>query len=234
MSPILEVKNLTIEFGDEKIIDNLSFSLEPKDVLVILGPNGAGKTVLLKALLGLLPHKGETVWKDNVKIGYVPQKIFQTRDLPLTVEDFFKFKKTINQSGKSEKDKIIEALNLVGIKQGDALKEQLATLSSGQLQRVLIAWAIIESPEVLLFDEPTAGIDLEGEETIYNLLKNLWKKRGMTAILVSHDLSVVYRHATKVLCLNKRKICYGPPKEILNPKILKSVYGEEISFHQHA
>ncbi len=223
---ILEVKNLTVELGGEKIIDNLSFSLKPKEILVILGPNGAGKTVLLKTLLNLLPYKGEIIWQAGTKIGYVPQKLLQTKDLPLTVEDFFGFKKI-------KKEKNLEILDSVGIKKESALKKKMAELSAGQLQRVLIAWAIAEEPSVLLFDEPTTGIDIGGEETIYNLLHELWQKKGMTVLLVSHELNIVYKYATNVLCLNKKKLFYGSPKEILTPENLRQIYGSEITFHQH-
>ncbi len=224
---ILEVKNLTVELRGEKIIDNLSFSLKPKEILVVLGPNGAGKTVLLKTLLNLLPYKGEIIWQKGVKIGYVPQKILQTKDLPLTVEDFFCFKKV-------KKEKILEVLYSVGIKEESALRKKMAELSFGQLQRVLIAWAIVEEPSVLLFDEPTAGIDIGGEETIYNLLENLRQKKEMTILLVSHELNIVYKYATNILCLNKKKLFYGSPREILTPENLQQVYGSEIKFHQHS
>lgn len=223
---IFEVKNLTVELSGEKIIDNLSFSLKPKEILVILGPNGAGKTVLLKTLLRLLPYKGEIIWQEGVKIGYVPQKLLQAKDLPLTVEDFFYFKKI-------KKEKILEVLRSVGIVQEAALKKKIAELSLGQLQRVLIAWAIAEEPNVLLFDEPTAGIDIGGEETIYNLLHKLWQKKGMAIVLVSHELNIVYKYATNILCLNKKKLFYGSPQEILTPENLRQVYGSEIKFHRH-
>lgn len=223
---ILEVKNLTVELRGEKIIDNLSFSLKPKEILVVLGPNGAGKTVLLKTLLNLLPYKGEIVWQEGVKIGYVPQKLLQTKDLPLTVEDFFRFKKI-------KKEKIAEVLRSVGIAEGAALKKKMAELSSGHLQRVLIAWAISEEPNVLFFDEPTAGIDIGGEETIYNLLYELLQKKEMAIALVSHELNIVYKYATNILCLNKKKLFYGSPKEILTPENLQRIYGSEITFHRH-
>lgn len=226
MAPILEVKNLTIAFNDEKIIDNLSFDVAAKEILIIMGPNGAGKTVLLKSLLGLLPHKGEIRWQKGIKIGYAPQKLLQTKDVPLTVEDFLKFKKI-------DDSRIFEILNMVGIKDKSILKERLANLSFGELQRVLIGWAIAEEPQVLLFDEPTSGIDIGGEETIYNLLYNLWREKGMTILLVSHDLSVVYQYATNVLCINKRKLRYGPPRQILTPENLEKIYGVEVRFHEH-
>jgi len=225
---ILSVKNLYVEFGETKVIDNLTFEVRRGDVLVIIGPNGAGKTVLFRALLGLIPFKGEISWQKDMKIGYVPQKISIERDFPISVEEFLGF-------GVRDKGKIFQALKSVGLekelKKG-FLKERLGVLSQGQLQRILVALAVIDKPNALLFDEPTAGIDIGGEETIYSLLHKLQKEKGLTVIIISHDLNVVYKHANDVLCLNKRKICFGLPKEVLDPKSLVDLYGEG-TFYEH-
>ena len=119
------------------------------------------------------------------------------------------------------------------------LGEELATrrmgdLSSGQFQRILIAWALAGDPEVLLFDEPTAGIDVSGEETVYRLLGRLHRERQLTMLMVTHDLSVVYTLSSMVLCLNKLPICHGPPVEVLTPETLRQMYGAEVKYHQHA
>lgn len=223
---ILEVKNLNIAFNSNKVIDNLSFNLKEKENLVILGPNGAGKTILLKALLGVIPFEGEIKWKSGVKIGYVPQKFLPDKGIPLSVEEFFKFKKT----GYEE---MREALRAVGIKDLSILKNKIGVISSGQLQRVLIAWGLLGNPQVLLFDEPTAGIDIEGEETIYNLLAKIEKERDLAIVLVTHDLNVVYKFADSVLCLNKKLVCYGIPGEVLAGDSLSKLYGGEIKIYKH-
>jgi zinc transport system ATP-binding protein len=223
---ILEVKNLNVSFNTERVLDNLSFNLKEKENLVVVGPNGAGKTVLLRALLGIIPFTGEIKWGKEVKIGYVPQKFLPDKTIPLTVEEFFKFK--IRNAKK-----ISESLNLVGIKHKSILKKKVGEISSGQLQRILIAWSLIDEPDILLFDEPTAGIDIEGEETIYNLLTHIEKERDLTIILVTHDLNVVYKFANSVLCLNKKAICYGSPQEALGPDSLNQLYGGEIKFYTH-
>jgi len=229
---ILEVKNLTVSFGEEKVIDNISFNLKEKENLVVIGPNGAGKSVLLKALLGIVPFQGEIKWGEclptgrQVKIGYVPQKFLPEKNIPLSIEEFFKFKKTSDE-------KIKEVLRRVGIKDFSILKKKIGVISFGQLQRILIAWALIDEPNVLLFDEPFSGIDIEGEETIYNLLVQIEKELNLTIILITHDLSVVYKIADSVLCLNKKAICYGPPKEILSVENLEKLYKGELKFHGH-
>ena len=222
---VLEVKDLSVELAGEKVINNLSFELKKGDTLTILGPNGAGKTVLLKTLLGLLPYKGEIEWKKNVRIGYVPQRLPFIKDIPLSVKDFLKLK-------KSSEEEIEGILNSVGFKE-NLLDKKIGNLSSGQFQRILIAWSLIENPQVLLFDEPTTGIDIEGEETVYNLLAKLKEERELTILLVTHDLSVVYAFSNYVICLNKQPICYGFPQEVLTPENLKRLYGEEVKYYRH-
>ena len=222
---ILDVKNLSVELEGEKILENLSFKVRKGEVLTILGPNGAGKTVLLKTLLGLLPFKGKIKWKKGVKIGYVPQRLPFIKDIPLSVEDFFKLKKI-------SKEKIKEALFSVGIKELDILKKKVGELSSGQFQRILIAFALVDEPDVLLFDEPMAGIDIGAEETIYSFLERLRKKKRLTILLVTHDLSIVYRFASYCLCLNKKILCWGKPKRI-TPQTLSELYGGKIKIYKH-
>jgi zinc transport system ATP-binding protein len=222
---VLQVKDLSVELEGEKIINDLSFEVKEGDVLTILGPNGAGKTVLLRTLLGLLLYKGEIEWKKDIRIGYVPQRLPFIKDVPLSVRDFLKLKKS------SEKE-IKEIVNSVGFKE-DILKKEIGDLSSGQFQRILIAWSLFENPQVLLFDEPTTGIDIEGEETVYKLLVKLKSKRKLTILLVTHDLSVVYTFSNHVICLNKQPICYGSPQEVLTPKNLQRLYGEEVKFYRH-
>jgi len=222
---ILKVKNLNVELGREKVIEDLSFEVKEGDVLTILGPNGAGKTVLLKTLSGVLPYRGEIEWQKEVKIGYVPQRLPFIKETPMSVEEFFELK------GSSKKE-IEKTLNSVGFK-NNFLNKNVGKLSSGQFQRILIAWALIGNPDVLLFDEPTTGIDIGGEETIYALLAKLKEERNLTILLVTHDLSVVFKFSNSVICLNKCPICQGIPKEVLSSETLHKLYGEEVKFYEH-
>jgi len=225
MENILEVKNLTVEFEREKIIDSLSFAVRKKDVFIILGPNGAGKTILLKSILNLIPYKGEVIWDKEIRIGYVPQRVPFVKDIPLNVSDFFKLKAV---SSKTEK-----ALQMVGIKDKSFLKKSAGELSSGQFQRILIAFELMGDPDVLILDEPMVGIDIEGEETIYSLLKRLRQEKEITIILVTHDLSTVFKEATNVLCINKKKMCYGAPRQVLSSENLNALFGGEINLYKH-
>lgn len=227
---LLEAKNLNVDLDGDKIIENLSFSVSKGDVLTILGPNGAGKSVLLKVLLNLLPHKGSVVWHDKPKIGYLPQGLNQlkVKDFPLTVLDFFKLKQPIPKRAD-----IIEYLGLVGLER-DILSKTAGNLSSGQFQRMLIAWVLISKPNVIFFDEPTTGVDIGGGETIYSLLNAIRKERELTIFLVTHDLNIVYKQSTSVLCLSRKgHHCFGEPEKALDPQTLEQIFGTEIKLYGH-
>jgi len=222
---ILQAINVNVVLDHQTIIENLSFEVKRGEVLTILGPNGAGKSVLLKTLLGLLPYQGQIEWAKGIKIGYVPQRLPFIKDIPLSIKDFFYLKKSPEKETK-------EILDSVGFGQ-DFLWRKIGDLSSGQFQRILIAWALVGNPQVLLFDEPTTGIDMGGEETIYNFLAKLQKDTDLTVLLVTHDLSVVYKFSTEVICLNRHPMCYGPPREVLTPDSLQKLYGGEVKYYQH-
>ena len=202
---ILNVENLKVELDNRVILENVSFSIAKGEVMAIVGPNGAGKSTLFRALLGLIQFSGNITWANNIKIGYVPQKLALERDMPITVREFLSLK---NNQYKS-------ALKEVGIHE-HILDLPLGVISGGELQRVLIAWALLGNPNVLLFDEPTAGIDVKGEETIYNLLKKIHDSHELTVLLISHDMNVVSQYTNNVLCLDKQMICFGETQSMLH------------------
>lgn len=224
---VLSVKNLHIEIGGSLILEDINFTVSKGEVLAIIGPNGAGKTVLLKSLIGLVTHKGEIVWEPGIKTGYVPQRMDIETDVPLTVREFFSLR-----GRHVTEEKIRKMLEFVQLGP-EILKKGFGEISVGQRQRVLVAWAVLDQPDVLLFDEPTADIDIAGQESIYKMIYHLQKNLGLTVILVSHDLNVVYRHANTVLCLNRKNLCYGAPREVLNPEQLLTLYGGDKAFFEH-
>ncbi|MBI3442615.1 MAG: metal ABC transporter ATP-binding protein [Candidatus Sungbacteria bacterium] len=228
---LLNVHDLSITMDREEVLRGVSFSVEKGEALVVIGPNGAGKTMLFRALLGLIPHQGTIAWQKGVKIGYVPQKFLVDRSLPVTVREFFLLKsKKFWRPGREFLAHIEHELSIVGL-HDTILRKPVSELSGGEFQRVLIAWAMLNHPDVLLCDEPTAGIDMEGEQTVHHILARLQKERGTTIVLISHDLNVVYQYATNVLCLNKKMICHGAPQQVLNPQELANIYGGGTFYH---
>lgn len=225
---LLEVKDFNVTLDDSQIISNLNFNVLEGEFLTIMGPNGSGKTVLVKSLLGLIPHEGELRWHKQPKIGYLPQGLNQmaVKDFPLTVHDFFALKKI-------KRDDILRHLDLVGLKQ-NILDKPAGFLSGGEFQRMLIAWVLSTEPNILFLDEPTTAIDVAGGETIFTLFKNIWQEKKITILNVTHDLNVVYAYSTHVLCLSRfGHCCYGAPKEILTPEVMRDIYGTDIKFYTH-
>ena len=230
MAPILAVRNLAVSFASRPVIDGLSFEVYSGDTLAIIGPNGAGKTVLLRALLRLVPYSGVVEWAPGTRLGYVPQKIAADRQLPIQVQDLLTAKARILSLSPSEIASVAEAVEI----SRDLLATSIGALSGGQFQKALIAFALLGNPNVLLFDEPTASLDELSEERVYAMLANLHRSRALTVLLVSHDLSVVYQSANKVLCLSKETVCFGPPQEILTPETLAALYSAPATFYSHA
>lgn len=199
---ILKVSDLTVEFGSHKILDNLSFEVVRDSTLAVIGANGAGKTVLFKSLLGLIPYSGNITWNKEARIGYVPQKLSIEKDLPITVSEFLELK-------EKDKGKVGEVLAKLGFKKNAkhihhdirVLTTWLGDLSGGELQRILMAYALLGDPNVLLLDEPTAGVDIEGEETFYNLFAKLKLDKDLTIIFITHDKEVVEKYADDTLKL---------------------------------
>jgi zinc transport system ATP-binding protein len=215
---ILKVSNLSVTLQNQIILDKISFKLKKGTTLAIAGPNGAGKTVLFKALLGLVPHDGKIEWEQKVKIGYVPQNI-SVDDIPISVKEFLSFKNSSN---------VNSSLDLVRLDDKGTPNKSLGFLSGGHLRRVLIAWALIDNPDVLLFDEPTAGVDLGGEEPIYRMLNELKKKNKITILLITHDIHIVNEYSDYLLALNKCVTFFGESKEIMNSSLQSTIYGQPV------
>jgi len=228
-SIVLEVDRLTVSFGANRVLDDLCFRVEEGSSLAIIGPNGAGKTVLFKALIGALSYQGTVRWAPGTRLGYVPQKLDIERDLPVTGIDLLRAKAAVLRASRSDVERV---LGLVALHE-DVAAQTIGTLSGGQLQRLLIAFALMGRPTVVLFDEPTAGVDESGEEDIYVLLRRLQREERLSLLLISHELSLVYRHSDHVLCLSRCHTWFGAPVEILTPERLQELYGPNLRFHIH-
>ena len=226
---LLEVRNLSVHFGDTRVLKDLSFHVAKGSALAIIGPNGAGKTVLLKTLIESLPFTGTVHWAAGVRIGYVPQKLDLERDIPITGFDFLNARAAVAHKQGFD---ISALLGLVGIPL-EVARQPIGTMSGGQFQRLLIAFALVADPSVLLLDEPTAGVDEPGQEQLNELAQRLRKGQSLTVLFISHELSVVYQYADNVLCLSHEQAWFGPPSTILTPALLRQIYGGEVSYHVH-
>lgn len=227
MPAILEVESLFVGFGTTEVLRGLSFHIEEGTSVAIIGPNGSGKTVLFQALVGSLPYRGAIRWAPGTRIGYVPQKLDIERDLPLTGLDLLRAKIVVT---KGAEDPVATARR-VGL--GDDVQKPIGALSGGQFQRLLLALALIGRPNVLLLDEPTAGVDEPGQQKLEELVQELRREQGLTVLLISHELSVVFRFATSVLCLSRGKTCFGAPRSVLTPELLNEIYGAPVRYHVH-
>jgi zinc transport system ATP-binding protein len=226
----LAVERLTVRFGRKVVLRDLTFTVSEGGTLAVIGPNGSGKTILLKALIGSVGHEGEIRWADGVRVGYVPQKLDLERDLPVTGRDFLHAKAVVSGAGERDAARVC---GLVGLAPA-VVAQPIGTLSGGQFQRLLLAFALMGRPTVLLFDEPTAGVDEPGEEGLYAMLSRLQDEERFALVLISHELSLVYRYADNVLCLGRNlRFCSGPPLEVLTPERLQEMYGTPMRFHAH-
>jgi zinc transport system ATP-binding protein len=241
---VIEVRDARVSFGRNAVLRGVNLTIPQGEMVALIGPNGSGKTTLLRALLGLQElDSGEVrLFGDRVspktlgRVGYVPQKLVLEKNFALSVREFLALRLEATRNWFWRPKQSTEALirpTLVEIGVEPLLDLPLAQLSGGQLQRVLIAFSLLKEPELLLLDEPTAGVDTPGEQTFYELIASIHKLHRLTVILVSHDLSMVFRHATWVYALNGVICCEGTPEEVMNAESLKKAYGIHVSPYEH-
>jgi zinc transport system ATP-binding protein len=225
----LEVENLTVRFGSNEVLRDLSFAVPSGSALAVIGPNAAGKTVLFRALVGILPHEGVVRWAPGTRLGYVPQKLDIERDLPITGRDLLAARVRLVSAHHRPIPDILARVGLAP----EALEAPIGTMSGGQFQRLLIAFALLGSPTVLLLDEPTAGVDEPGQERLTRTIQRLQQEEGVTVLLISHDLMFVHSYANAVLCLSRDYTCFGTPRKVLTADHLTEIYGEPVGLHVH-
>lgn len=225
MKDIINIQNLNLELSGQKILENINFTVKSGEIATIIGLNGSGKTSLLKVILGIYQASSGQLNIQTDKIAYVPQKLHFDQSIPISVSELLQVYSSKNTS------QIIDKLREV--KANDLIEKQLGTLSGGELQRVLIANALLQEPELLLLDEATAGIDIVGEKNFYELIYKIHKQYQMTIVMVSHDIHTVFAASDQILCINKHVCCSGKPAEVEGNKEFKKLFGQHLAPFNH-
>ena len=220
MTQLILLDNVSVEIKHQKILHNVSLSINTNQIVTLLGPNGAGKSTLVKVILGLMPYtSGKITRLDNLTIGYVPQSIKLNPTLPITVKRFMLLNKQLNNKN------ILNILSMV--KAEYLIDKSMHQLSGGELQRVLLAQALAKRPQLLILDEPTQGVDVNGQVLLYDLISSAKKQFNCGILMVSHDLHLVMAKTDEVICLNHHICCSGTPASVSNDPEFISLFGQQ-------
>ncbi|GAB2647762.1 ATP-binding cassette domain-containing protein [Vibrio panuliri] len=227
---LISSQALCVKFGNHLVLDRINLSVNPGEIVTIVGPNGSGKSTLLKTLIGAVsPFSGQVERSPALKIGYVPQRLHIDETLPMTVNRF------LNLPLRRSQNAIKQALLRAGVQGLE--KQQLNALSGGQLQRVLLARALLEEPTLLLLDEATQGLDHRGTANFYQQIEAIRNETGCAVIMVSHDLNVVMRRTDRVICINGQVCCEGVPEKVSESAEYKALFGldddDVLGVYQH-
>ncbi len=229
---LLEAEGLCKFYGPREVLHEVSLRIRAREIVTVVGPNGAGKTTLLKLLLGLeTPQRGTVTPMPGLRIGYVPQHFTPQPSLPLTALDFLKLYAPRSPARIEELAAMLDVASV--------LKQQLPTLSGGELRRVLLLRALLHQPHLLVLDEPTQGVDVAGQGELYRLLKRLSAEQGFAVLMVSHDLYVVMAATERVICLNHHICCEGAPSTLGTHPEFRQLFGEDLArqlamyYHHH-
>lgn len=221
---LVEGKGISQSFGNRVVLHDVALRVRRNEIVTIIGPNGSGKTTLVRIILGLLvPEKGVIDRKKGLVVGYMPQKLSIDRVLPLTVERFLSLRPLGKERISQEKIKVVAAdLGIAAI-----LKNQVADISGGELQRMMLARALLLEPDLLVMDEPVQGLDVHGQAEFYRLVEHIRQERHCGILMVSHDLHMVMAKTDHVVCINQHICCEGTPEDVSkNPEYL-TLFGKE-------
>lgn len=217
---LLSVSDLSLKIQKRSILKDVTFHIEAGQIVTLIGPNGAGKSSLIRCILGLQKYQsGRVQVAPSIRIGYMPQKMHVEQSLPITVDRF------LSLGPKVSRETRLEALQRVGVP--DIANSPLQTISGGEQQRVLLARAMLNQPDLLILDEPAQGVDINGQAELYDLIKSIRNEYGCGVFMVSHDLHLVMSATDQVLCLNHHICCSGHPDEVTQSDEYISIFGEQ-------
>ena len=215
---LITVSDLSVAYGNSTVLRNVDLTLSAGEIVTIVGPNGSGKTSLLRAVIGATtPSKGTVKLKPGLRIGYVPQKLHIDQTLPITVGRFLRLTNNV------QPERCKDVLETAGVP--DLLDRQMSQLSGGQFQRVMLARALMNRPDVLLLDEATQGLDQPGSAAFYRQIEDVRKQTGCAVLMISHDLHVVMSASDRVICLNGHVCCQGPPAQVASAPEYRALFG---------
>jgi zinc transport system ATP-binding protein len=215
---LIAAEHICFRFDGNEVLRDVSLKVAAGEIVTILGPNGSGKSTLLRALLGILPVAAGSIQRQpGLRLGYVPQRLQLDRTMPITVRRFLSLPVRVSDQAAGK------ALLRVGMEGHEA--DQMTALSGGQLQRVLLARALLGEPQLLMLDEPTQGLDQPGEAAFYRLIEDVRRETGAAVLMVSHDLHVVMAASDRVICLNGHICCEGTPRVVSNAPEYRALFG---------
>ena len=215
---LISTIDLGLKIGSRQILDRINLSVHDREIVTIIGPNGAGKSTLIKVLLGLEQHSsGRVTKRDKLRVGYVPQQFPVASNVPLSV------RRLLTLTSKATEEEILRALHETGIEH--LVDARVSDLSGGELQRALLARALLRQPELLVLDEPVQAVDFTGELKLYALIASIRKKRGCGILMVSHDLHMVMAESDRVICLNGHICCEGAPIAVQKSPEFAKMFG---------
>ncbi len=232
MSSLVTLTQVSLNYLNNQVLRNISLHLEQGQILTLIGPNGAGKSSLVRVVLGLVqPSSGSISRQPHLNIGYVPQKLHLDPTFPLTVQRFMQLAATTKQA----KAAIADAL--ARVKADHLTNASIHRLSGGEMQRVLLARALLAKPQLLVLDEPTQGVDITGQVALYDLINQLRHEYQCGVLMVSHDLHLVMAKTDEVLCLNQHICCSGTPENVARHPEFIAMFGakgaNQFGFYRH-
>ena len=242
---VVEFDSVSVRYGDFVALERIHLSIGRGEIVSVVGPNGGGKTTLLHAVLGFVqPYEGHVrvlgLAPDEVqptgRIGYLPQAMQHDRRFPVSAWDVVAMARYARKSpgkrlDKKDRDAVAQSLETVGM--ADRASHHFGGLSGGQRQRVLIARALVGDPELLVLDEPSTGLDAVAQDNFYQLLRTLRDSRGLTILMVSHDVGTVSGFVDQIACLNRQLHYHGKADGCLSSEMVSRVFGRNMNILVH-